>query len=63
MTDIKRVLERATARRFTVELEPGRVVSGRLIYSNQCRAYVELDGKPQTRFGDGFGPFPVLVHA
>jgi len=35
--------------RFTVELEPGRTVSGRLIYVTPCRAYVELDGKPQTR--------------
>lgn len=34
---------------FTVELEPGRVASGRLIYVTPCRAYVELDGKPQTR--------------
>ena len=34
---------------FTVELEPGRVASGRLIYVTPCRAYEELDGKPQTR--------------
>jgi hypothetical protein len=34
---------------FIVETEPGRIITGQLLYVNQCRARVRLDGPKQIR--------------